>query len=95
MSGLDKHFGSNASLDAESANEITAFLEKNAGRKGREPSGKPTLRITDTSWFKSEHREVAARDWKNPKVKSPANCAACHTKAETGDFNERNVRIPK
>jgi hypothetical protein len=95
MSGLDKHFGSNASLDAESANEITAFLEKNADRKARVSSGKPMLRITETRWFKSEHREVAARDWKNPKVKSPANCGACHTKAETGDFSERNVKIPK
>ena len=95
MSGLDKHFGSNASLDAASANEITAFLEKNASTKKHEVSGKPLLRITETRWFKSEHREVAARVWKNPKVKSPANCGACHTKAESGDFNEDNVKIPK
>ncbi len=95
MSGLDKHFGSNASLDAESANEITAFLEKNADTKKHEAAGKPLLRITETRWFKSEHREVAARVWKNPKVKSPANCSACHSQAERGDFNERNVKIPK
>ena len=30
MAGLDKHFGSNAGLDAADVNEITAFLEKNA-----------------------------------------------------------------
>jgi len=97
MTGLDKHFGSNASLDAADANEITAFLEKNADtrKKSHEASGKPLLRITETRWFKSEHREVAARTWKLPKVKSPANCAACHTKAESGDFNEDNVKIPK
>jgi hypothetical protein len=101
MSGLDKHFGSNASLDAASANEITAFLEKNASTKKHEVPGKneamdkPLLRITETRWFKSEHRKVAASVWKNPKVKSPANCAACHTKAESGDFDEDNVRIPR
>jgi cytochrome c553 len=97
MAGLDKHFGSNASLDAADANEITVFLEKNADtrKKSHESSGKPLLRITETRWFKSEHREVAARTWKLPKVKSPANCAACHTKAESGDFNEDNVKIPK
>ena len=95
MTGLDKHFGSNASLDAESANEITAFLEKNASTKKHDASGKPLLRITETRSFKSEHREVAARIWKLPKVKSPANCGACHTKAESGDFNEDNVKIPK
>ena len=33
MSGLDKHFGSDASLDAASAREIGAFLEKNAGSR--------------------------------------------------------------
>jgi len=95
MSGLDKHFGSNASLDAASVNEITAFLEKNASTKKHEVLAKPLLRITETRWFKSEHREVAERTWKNPKVKSPANCGACHTKADSGDFSERNVKVPK
>jgi Dihaem cytochrome c len=95
MVGLDKHFGSNASLDAADVNEITAFLEKNASTKMHEVSGKPTLRITETRSFKSEHREVAARVWKLPKVKSPANCGACHTKADSGDFSEDNVKIPK
>ena len=95
MSGLDKHFGSNASLDAASVNEITAFLERNASTKKHEVLAKPLLRITETRWFKSEHREVAERTWKNPKVKSPANCGACHTKADSGDFSERNVKVPK
>jgi nitrate/TMAO reductase-like tetraheme cytochrome c subunit len=95
MSGLSKHFGSDASLDAASANEITAFLEKNASPKKYNASGKPLLRITETRWFKSEHREVATRLWKSPKIKSPANCGACHTKAESGDFDEDNVKIPK
>ncbi len=31
MSGLDKHFGSDASLDAATAREISGFLEQNAG----------------------------------------------------------------
>ena len=95
MAGLDKHFGSNASLDAESAKEITAFLEKNASTKKNGLPGKPQLRITETGWIKSEHKEVTAHTWKNTKVKSPANCGACHTKAESGDFSERNVKLPK
>lgn len=97
MAGLDKHFGSNASLDAADVNEVAAFLEKNADtrRKSHETSGKPLLRITETRWFKSEHREVAEHTWKDPKVKSRANCGACHTRAESGDFDEHNVKIPK
>ena len=95
MSGLDKHFGSDASMDAASVSEVTAFLEKNASSKKYNASGKPLLRITETRSFKSEHSDVSASVWKNPKVKSPANCGACHTKAESGDFNEDDVKIPK
>jgi len=97
MSGLDKHFGSDASMDAESAREITAFLEQNARRKptSRDASGKLPLRITETQWFRNEHDEVSSRVWKSPKVKSAANCSACHLQADLGDYSEHNVEIPR
>jgi len=97
MSGLDKHFGSDASLDAAAATEIGNFLEKNASTKQLKSSNgkEPPLRITETRWFKSDHDEVAAHIWKDPKVKSPSNCAACHTKAESGSFSEHDVRMPR
>ena len=95
MGSLDKHFGTDASLDAASTSEILAFLEKNASRRKTEPSPKPILRITETRWFQSEHDEVPPRLWKDPRVKTAANCAACHTKADTGDFNEHNIRLPR
>lgn len=95
MSGLGKHFGSDASLDVATTQEIATFLEKNADQRKRSMSSKPVLRISEMRWFKSEHDEVSARTWKNPKVKSPANCGACHTQADMGDFSERNVRIPR
>lgn len=95
MSGLDKHFGSDASLDAKSAQEIGAFLERNAGSSRHATAGKPPLRITGTRWFQHEHDEVPDRVWKNPKVKSAANCAACHIQAEGGNFSEHNIRIPR
>lgn len=95
MGGLDKHFGTDASVDAVTNAEILAFLEKNASRRKPEPVAKPILRITETRWYIKEHDEVAARTWKDPRVKSAANCAACHTQAESGDFSERNLRVPK
>lgn len=97
MAGLDKHFGSNASLEPDVATEISGFLETYASTRSR-PSvdGKePALRISDTRWFVSEHREVSSREWKNPKVKSPSNCGACHTRADSGSFSEHDVRIPR
>lgn len=95
MAGLDKHFGTDASIDARSAAEIGAFLENNAGQGKRRGSDSGTLRISETPWFKRKHDEVAASTWKNPKVQTPANCAACHAGAERGDFDEHAVRIPR
>jgi len=95
MSGLDKHFGSDASLEASDALEIGAFLEQHAGTRKRESTVKPLLRITETRWFMHEHDDVPTGVWKNPKVKNPSNCAACHTRAESGDYRERNIRMPK
>jgi Dihaem cytochrome c len=95
MAGLDKHFGNDASLDEKSTREIAVFLEKHAGRDRHASSGKPVLRITETRWFRHEHDEVSARTWKNPKVKSPANCAACHIHANSGRYSEHDIRIPR
>ena len=94
MSDLEKHFGTDASLDPQTTAMITAFLEQNAGRE-RSFSVQPVLRISDTRWFVHEHDEVSSSVWKSPKVKSPSNCAACHSNAEQGDFSEHNVHIPK
>ena len=95
MTGLDKHFGTDASMDPTSTVEILAYLEKNANPHTPEPATQPVLRITETRWFQTEHDEVPARLWKHADVKSPSNCAACHTRAETGDFRERYIRLPK
>lgn len=95
MGGLDKHFGTDATMDAATTAEILAFLEKNASRRKPDTAAAPQLRITETRWFQSEHDEVPTRLWKDPRVKSAANCAACHTKADNGDFNEHNIRLPR
>ncbi len=96
MDGLGKHFGSDASLDPATHAEILRYLEANAGRRETAAAGKPQLRITETRWFVHEHAGEMPRDvWKNPAVKSAANCAACHTAAEKGDFSERTLRLPK
>lgn len=94
MAGLDKHFGSDASIDARSAAEIGAFLENNAGQ-GKRGSDSGTLRVSETPWFRRKHDEVAASTWNNPKVQTAANCSACHAGAERGDFDEHAVRIPR
>lgn len=94
MAGLDKHFGTDASLDPQTAATITAFLEQNAGRE-RSSSAQPVLRISETRWFVHEHDEVPRATWSRKSVGSAANCAACHRQAEQGNYNEDAIRIPK
>lgn len=95
MSGLDKHFGSDASLDAQDNKEITNFLVKNSSNRWNAPTA--PLRITESAWFKRQHdaHEINPAVWKRPAVKSPANCAACHPQAERGNFNEVDIAIPR
>lgn len=94
MTGLDNHFGSDASLDPAITQSITRFLETNASTR-RQHAKETSLRITDSAWFRREHDEVPERIWKSAAVKSLANCTACHMRAEQGDYRERTLRVPQ
>ena len=94
MAGLDKHFGSDASLDPATNKAISGHLTANAGsgKRGENPA---SLRISDTSWFQREHNgEMDPAIFKSPLVKSASNCGACHLGVAKGDYSERNIRIP-
>jgi mono/diheme cytochrome c family protein len=92
---LSRHYGADASLDAATTSLLSRWLEANAGagRKMREPP--PDDRITRSAWFLHEHDEIPERTWRTATKGRPANCAACHTLADQGDFRERNIRIPR
>jgi len=94
MRTLDKHFGVDASVEADVAAQITQYLEANVGRdRGVSPTA-PT-RITELSWFKREHDEAASYVGPKKKVTSWSDCAACHVGADQGRFDEHDIRIPK
>lgn len=105
MTGLKDHFGENATLDQESADKVRTFLTENAADKSplrrsqkiakSIPSRESPLRITDTKYFKRQHHEVGQKVWSRKMIGSPANCAACHSRAEEGVFSEDEVRIPR
>ena len=95
MAQLDRHFGTDASLDSQSVAAITHFLASNAAKGKRAARTSGTLRITETAWFRHEHDEVPGAVWKSATVKSPANCAACHAQADRGDYRERTLRVPR
>ena len=94
MNGLDKHYGSDASLDKTTQLQISTWLTANAGTYRRVQEAPPQDRITRSAWFERKHRKVDTSVWKLASVKSAANCGACHTGAERGDFDDDNLKLP-
>jgi cytochrome b len=90
MSGLDDHFGEDASLSPSAIAAPSDWLISGSDRFGNAQS---PLRITETPWWALIHRKVAPENFKLQKVGSKANCSACHPDALTGRFHD--VRIPK
>ena len=95
LSNMSHHFGTDASLDADSVKQISAWLTANSSRNAGAQAPPPEDRITRSTWFRQEHAEVSAAVWKRPAVRSASNCAACHTRADQGNFNEHFIQIPQ
>jgi hypothetical protein len=93
MKGLEKHFGSNATLDEPQRGAILVWLERNAAGDAAKHSA-ASLRITETRWFRREHDEIAPAIFRHAKVGSAANCAACHRDAAAGVFDEDSIVMP-
>lgn len=53
------------------------------------------LRITETAYFRFMHDEVPKRVWQRKAIATPANCVACHPRANEGRYGEQEIRIPQ
>lgn len=89
MADLAHHFGSDASLSAKDTATISRFLLTNAARSGKLASNSG-MRITEAGWFTREHGGRASR----AGVRL-SQCSACHQGADSGNFDERQIRIPR
>lgn len=105
MNTLDKHFGEDASLDDKTKKEILDFLVMNSSDKAYSRRGTKILatignqdiplRISETDYFNRKHDEISPAVFKRKSIGSKANCIACHKGAESGNFDEDSVVIPK
>lgn len=95
MAGLDRHYGADASLEPALRREIDAWLQARAGARRKVSEPPPEDRITRAAWFERKHRRIEAATWRLPSVKTAANCAACHTGAEQGDYDDDRLRLPE
>lgn len=106
MAELHDHFGEDASLSAPERLALLRWLTAYAADTGNAsllmrriaaaiPRDAAPQRITQTAMFRYMHDEVPSHIWKRTLIGSPANCGACHTRANAGRYSEREVRIPK
>jgi hypothetical protein len=98
IGGLTNHFGENAALETVTREDILKYLSSHAADAPATMEGSKfmrgitkdvaPLRITETPYWTREHHEIRESQFKDPKVKSKANCIACHKTADKGEFRE-------
>jgi len=103
---MDKHFGENVTLAPNVRAQVQDYLAKNAadvspyeGSKTfmeRIPASQTPYRFSEVLLFRQMHTVVWEVIHTKPKVKvkTLANCNACHTKAAEGSFGLDEMYIP-
>ncbi len=103
MATLDEHFGEDASLDAKTTEELTAYLSahsaeafdtKAANRLTVTDPAHP-FTITRSPFWTRTHADIPDAVFASQAVKSKGNCAACHGDAASGRFYPGTISIPK
>jgi Dihaem cytochrome c len=96
LTRLDKHYGTDASVTPKELAIIAPyFINQASTRTDRHVSSTDLPRLTSTPWFVRKHdKHLPAGVVTHPKIKTMANCAACHTQAEKGSYSEREIVVP-
>ncbi|MDQ7747072.1 diheme cytochrome c [Hydrogenophaga pseudoflava] len=94
MSGLDHHYGTDASLDEATVRQLSTWLVANARTYKRVNEEPPQDRLTRSAWFERKHDDIPPSVWEHAAIRSAANCGACHTGADRGDFDDDHIRLP-
>lgn len=104
LANLDDHFGEAVELDDDSKKVISDYLKINSAENSsakravkimRSVGTKVPLRITDIRYIQKKHHEISSDVLKRKSIGSLSNCSACHTTAESGIYDDDNVKIPK
>lgn len=103
MANLEEHFGDDASLNPDDTQNILSYLLENSAEYSTSEASvnilktlqnKDTIAITQTPFWKKRHKDIDSKYFKSAKVKSKANCKACHLDVERGLIEDHNIKIP-
>lgn len=101
MNNLENHFGDDASLDDDINEKILAFLVKNSSENSTTKASwkftnsikeKDIIALTKTNYWEKKHKNIPKSVFKHEKVKSVANCKACHSDIEKGLIEHENIK---
>jgi hypothetical protein len=104
LSNPEDHFGEVIDLDPESKKIIAEYLKANAADHSSSKLSSKIMkcigdqtpqRITDITYIQRKHHEISTDVFKRKSIGSLSNCAACHTTAEKGIYDDDNVKIPQ
>ena len=101
MGDLENHFGDDASLDEKTNQDILTFLLKNSAETSTMQASwnflnsigdKDIIALSKTTYWERKHKKIPIEVFKNEKVKSVANCKACHSDIEKGLIENENIK---
>ena len=101
MNDLENHFGDDASIDEESNKNILAFLLKNSAETSTMEASwnflnsikdKDIISLSETTFWKKTHEDIPKEIFNNKKIRSKANCKACHSDIEKGLIEDENIK---
>jgi len=104
LANLDDHFGEAVEFDDNSKKIISDYLQINSAENSsakravkimRSLGNQVPLRITDIQYIREKHHEISSDVLKRKSIGSLSNCSACHTTAESGIYDDDDVKIPK
>lgn len=101
---LDDHFGEGLDIDSETLKNISDYLVTNGAEKSsakrsvkimRSLGDQVPMRISEIPYIREKHHELNPEIYNRKSIGSLGNCAACHTTAEKGIYDDDDVKIPE
>ncbi len=102
INSLSDHYGEDASIIDYSMKKITIYLQNNNAQSfdtklshkiGRHNTN--SMRMTDTKYWQKKHKKIEDNNFKHSAIGSKVNCNGCHKDANTGRYDDENIKLPK
>lgn len=99
----DDHFGEKIEIDAAGIKTLWLYLQANAAETSSAGESMKIMRclknqlparITEIPYIRKKHRELDPAVFNRKSIGSFSNCVACHTTAESGVYDDDEVKIP-